>query len=162
MTLNTNPFCEERGREFGLDPKQMITWEKERRILHLVQYELPDRSRFLAANLHASTFPDTRLADAELRRGINFVIRCSQLEETIIVAGDFNILPEASTTVQELVNAPRESRWRQAGTGIDQFLFRRAIATSARVWPDEARMREGKLLSDHAPVEAEVELRPHD
>jgi endonuclease/exonuclease/phosphatase family metal-dependent hydrolase len=162
ITLNTNPFCEERGRLFGLTPKQMVAWEKERRVLHLVQYELPNRQRFLVANLHASTFPDTRLADAELRRGINFVIRCSQLEETIIVGGDFNVLSEASTTVQELVNAPIESRWRHAGTGIDQFLMRRAIATSTQVWPEERRMLNGKLLSDHAPVEIDVELRPRD
>jgi len=162
ITLNTNPFCEERGREFVLTPKQMIALEKERRVLHLVQYELPNRQRYLVANLHASSFADTRLPDAELRRGINFVIRCSQLEETVIVGGDFNVRPEESTTVQELINAPREARWRHAGTGIDQFLFRRAIATSVNVWPDEARMYNGKLLSDHAPVEADVELRPHD
>ena len=162
ITLNTNPFCEERGRLFGLTPKQMVAWEKERRVLHLVQYELPTRLRFLVANLHASHIPDTRLADAELRRGINFVIRCSELEETLIVGGDFNVMPEASTTVEELVTAPIESRWRRAGTGIDQFLLRRAIATSLRIWPDEERMRKGRLLSDHAPVEIEVELRPKD
>jgi endonuclease/exonuclease/phosphatase family metal-dependent hydrolase len=162
ITLNTNPFCEERGRLLGLTPKQMVAWEKERRVLHLVQYELPSRQRFLVANLHASHLPDTRLADAELRRGINFVIRCSELEETLIVGGDFNVMPEASTTVQELVTAPVESRWRHAGTGIDQFLLRRAIAMSLRVWPDEARMHRGKLLSDHAPVEIEIELRPKD
>jgi endonuclease/exonuclease/phosphatase family metal-dependent hydrolase len=162
ITLNTNPFCEERGRMFGLTPKQMVAWEKERRVLHLVQYELPSRLRFLVANLHASHLPDMRLPDAEIRRGINFVTRCSQLEESIIVGGDFNITAEASTTEHELVNAPREERWRQAGTGIDQFLFRRAIATSVTAWPEERRMLNGKLLSDHAPVEAVVELRPKD
>jgi endonuclease/exonuclease/phosphatase family metal-dependent hydrolase len=163
ITLNTNPFCEERGGLLGLTPKQMIAWEKERRVLHLVQYELPDRRRFLVGNIHATSRPtDIRLPDAELRRGINFVIRCSELEETIIVAGDFNVIAAQSTTVQELVTAPRESRWRHAGDGIDQFLLRRAIATSVRVWPDEERMLGGKLLSDHAPVEAEIELRPKD
>ena len=60
------------------------------------------------------------------------------------------------------MTAPIESRWRRAGTGIDQFLLRRAIATSLRVWPDEQRMLNGKVLSDHAPVEIEVELRPKD
>ncbi len=162
ITLNTNPFCEERGRELGLTPKQMVMWERERRVLHLVQYELPDRRRFLAANVHASHLADTRLADAELRRGMNFVIRCSELEESLIVGGDFNVTAEASSAVQELVNAPRESRWRQAGTGIDQFLLRRAIATSVAVWPDERRTLNGRLLSDHAPVEAVIELRPKD
>jgi len=162
ITLNTNPFCEERGRLFGLTPKQMVAWEKERRVLHLVQYELPNRLRFLVANLHASHLADTRLADAELRRGINFVIRCSQLEEALIVGGDFNVTAAGSSTVQELVTAQIESRWRQAGPGIDQFLLRRAIATAVRVWPDEQRTRNGKLLSDHAPVEIDLELRPKD
>ena len=162
ITLNTNPFCEERGRLLGLTPKQMIAWEKERRVLHLVQYELPNRLRFLVANVHASHLRDTRLADAELRRGINFVIRSSELEEALVVGGDFNVMPGVSTTVQELVTAPVESRWRSAGTGIDQFLLRRAIATSLCVWPDDARLHRGRLLSDHAPVEIEVELRPKD
>jgi len=131
-------------------------------VCHLVQYELPDRSRYLIANLHATHLPDVRLTDAEIRRAVNYVIRCSELEESLIVGGDFNITPEACTTIQELVNAPRESRWNQAGTGIDQFLLRRAAATSLRVWPDEERMYQGKLLSDHAPVEIEVELRPKE
>jgi len=34
------------------------------------------------------------------------------------------------------------------------------VATSVRVWPDEERVYNGKLLSDHAPVEVQVELRP--
>ena len=73
ITLNTNPFCEDRGRAFGLTPKQMLWWEKERRICHTVQYELPSRQRFLVANLHATNSADTRLPDAELRRAVNFV-----------------------------------------------------------------------------------------
>jgi endonuclease/exonuclease/phosphatase family metal-dependent hydrolase len=162
ITLNTNVFTEERGKQLGLTPKQMVAWERERRVCQLVSYELPNRLRFLVANLHASHIPDLRLADAELRRAVNFVIRASELEETLIVGGDFNIKPDVSTTVQELINAPIESRWRQAGTGIDQFLLRRAIATRVEVWPDERRELKGRLLSDHAPVEIEVELRPKE
>ncbi|HUK45552.1 MAG TPA: endonuclease/exonuclease/phosphatase family protein [Gaiellaceae bacterium] len=161
ITLNTNPFCEERGSLFGLSAGEMVAWEKERRVLHLVKYELPNRLRFLVGNLHATSRPgDLRLPDAELRRGMNFVIRSSELEETLIVAGDFNITRDASTTVQELVNAPIESRWTSYGEQIDQVLLRRAVATSVRVWPDEERVYNGKLLSDHAPVEVQVELRP--
>jgi endonuclease/exonuclease/phosphatase family metal-dependent hydrolase len=162
ITLNTNVFTEERGAQLGLTPKEMVTWEKHRRVCHLVQYELPDRSRYLIANLHATHLPDLRLSDAEIRRAVNYVIRCSELEEALIVAGDFNITAEACATIQELVTAPRESRWNQAGTGIDQFLLRRAAATSVRVWPDEEREYRGRLLSDHPPVEIEVELRPRD
>ncbi len=107
ITLNTNPFCEDRGRAFGLTPKQMLWWEKERRICHTVQYELPGRQRFLVANIHATNSPDTRLPDAELRKAVNFVLRGSELEEALIVAGDFNITREQSTTIQELMTAER-------------------------------------------------------
>ena len=85
-------FCEERGARFGLTSKEMAWWERERRVCHVVQYELPSRQRFLVANLHSTYCPrDLRLADAELRRAVNFVLRSSELEEALIVAGDFNI-----------------------------------------------------------------------
>jgi endonuclease/exonuclease/phosphatase family metal-dependent hydrolase len=117
----------------------------------------------LVANIHATTSPnDIRLPDAELRRAVNFVIRCSELEESLIVAGDFNIPAAQSSAVRELLEAPPEARWTVSGAGIDLALLRRAVATSVRVWPDEERTFEGKLLSDHAPVEIEIELRPKD
>jgi endonuclease/exonuclease/phosphatase family metal-dependent hydrolase len=40
--------------------------------------------------------------------------------------------------------------------------MRRAIATSFRVWTTGERTLNGKVLSDHAPVEIDVELRPKD
>jgi endonuclease/exonuclease/phosphatase family metal-dependent hydrolase len=159
ITLNTNVFTEERGARLGLTEKQMRWWERERRVCHLVQYELPNRERFLVANLHATSAPqDLRLPDAELRRAVNFVIRCSELEEALIVAGDFNITRDRSETIQELESLPRESRWTNVGEHIDNFLLRRAIATKVRVWPDEERECKGRLLSDHAPVEIELEV----
>jgi endonuclease/exonuclease/phosphatase family metal-dependent hydrolase len=159
ITLNTNPFCEDRGKSFGLTPKQMVWWERERRICHTVQYELPNRQRFFVANIHATNSPDPRLPDAELRKAVNFVLRGSELEEALIVAGDFNITREASTTIQELMTAPPESRWMASGPQINHVLLRRAIATAVRVWPDEERVYDGRLLSDHAPVEVHFELR---
>ncbi len=163
ITLNTNVFCEERGARFGLNKREMIWWERERRICQVLQYEFPDRRRLLVANLHATHQPnDFRLADAELRRAVNFVIKCSELEESLILAGDFNITAERSETIQELLANPRESRWNAATTGIDNVLLRRAAATSARLWTDDERTYEGRILSDHAPLEVDVELRPKD
>ena len=160
ITLNTNVFCEERGARFDLTPKEMVWWERERRVCHLVQYELHSRQRFLVANLHATFSPrDLRLADAELRRAVNFVLRSAELEEALIVAGDFNIPRGASTTITELMTAERENRWMSSGPQVDQILLRRAIATAVRVWPDEERTVAGRLLSDHPPVEAQIELR---
>jgi endonuclease/exonuclease/phosphatase family metal-dependent hydrolase len=105
---------------------------------------------------------DLRLTDAEIRRAINFVIKCSELEESLIVAGDFNITFEQSEILQELINAPREARWNAATTGIDNVLLRRAVATSVRLWPDDERTYKKRILSDHAPLEVVVELRPKD
>jgi endonuclease/exonuclease/phosphatase family metal-dependent hydrolase len=159
ITLNTNVFCEERGAQLGLTRKQMAAWEKERRVCHLVQYELPNRRRFLVANLHATSAPhDVRLPDAELRRAISFIERGAELEEALIVAGDFNIARGQSTAIQELMALPPEERWTDSGPQIDHVLLRRATATSVRVWPTEERKYEGRVLSDHAPVEVEVQV----
>ena len=162
ITLNTNVFCEERGARFGLTQKEMVWWERERRVCQVLQYEFADRSRMLVANLHATHQPkDLRLADAELRRAVNFVIKCSELEESLIVAGDFNITTDRSEIIQELLTAPREARWNAATTGIDNVLLRRAVrAASVRLWTDEERTYKKRILSDHAPLEVVVELRP--
>jgi endonuclease/exonuclease/phosphatase family metal-dependent hydrolase len=135
----------------------MLWWEKERRVCHLVQYELPDRRRFLIANLHATSAPkDLRLPDAELRRAINFIERGAELEEVLVVAGDFNITREQSRAIEELMAQPPETRWTDSGPQIDHVLLRRAVANAVRVWPDEEREYKGRLLSDHAPVEVEI------
>jgi endonuclease/exonuclease/phosphatase family metal-dependent hydrolase len=159
ITLNTNPFVEDRGAQFGLTKKQMLWWERERRVCQVLQYEMPDRQRYLVANLHATSTGDLRIPDAELRRAVNFIIRASELEEALIVLGDYNILRANSTTIAELMNAPPEDRWMTSGPQIDYILLRRAINTSARVWSEHERAYDGVLLSNNPPVEAMVELR---
>lgn len=157
LTLNTNVFCEERGAELGLSEKEMRRWERERRICHLVQYELPNRQRFIAATLQTTSYPaDLRLADAELRRATNFVDRRSEVEEVVVVAGDFNIARTESETIKELETSPPEFRWDDRGAHVDNVLVRGTSPTSARVWSNEERTRGGRLLSDHYPIEIEL------
>ena len=159
VTLNTNPFCEEEGRKLGLDAKSMRWWERERRICQVVKVERPDRQRLLVANVHATSRPkDPRLADAELRRAMNFVDRQSEVEEVVVVAGDFNITLAQSKTIAALLEASPEPRWSDAGPKIDHVLVRGAATSKVRVWPDDERRYDGKLLSDHAPVEVDVEV----
>ena len=159
ITLNTNPFCEEEGRKLGLDMKRTRWWEKERRICQVVKVEFPNRQRMLVANVHATSYPaDPRLADAELRRATNFVERQAELEEVVIFAGDFNITREHSQTIKALQEAPPESRWSAAGPLIDHILVRGAETSAVRVWPEDERRYDGKLLSDHAPVEVELKV----
>ena len=158
ITLNTNPFCEEEGRKLGLDPKTTRRWERERRLCQVVKAERPDRQRVLVANVHASSHPgDTRLADAELRRAANFTDRQAEVEEVVIFAGDFNVTQEQSKTIAALLEAPPESRWSPGGPKIDHVLVRGAKASAVRAWPDDERRYDGKLLSDHAPVERSLQ-----
>jgi endonuclease/exonuclease/phosphatase family metal-dependent hydrolase len=157
ITLNTNVFCEERGAQLGLNPKQMRAWERERRICHLVQYELPNRRRFMIATLHATFYlPDLRLADAELNRALSFVNRRAEVEEAVIVAGDFNVTREQSETIKHLESLPPESRWASSGYHVDHVMLRQTAATAARVWAKEERTRGGVVLSDHYPIEIEL------
>jgi endonuclease/exonuclease/phosphatase family metal-dependent hydrolase len=159
ITLNTNPFCEEEGRKLGLDPKLTRLWERERRICQVVKFGRPDRRRFLVGNVHATALArDTRLADAELRRATNFVDRQSEVEEVVIFAGDFNVTQAQSRTIAALLDAPPESRWSEAGPNIDHVLVRGAETSVVRVWSDDERRYDGKLLSDHAPVEVELKV----
>ena len=157
VTLNTNVFCEERGAELGMTEKEVRAWEKPRRICHLVQYELPNRRRFLIATLNTSDRPDDiRLPDAELRRTVNFVERRAEIEEIVVIAGDFNISRAQSETIAALESLPPESRWDDKGAHVDHVLVRGASPSAARVWPREARIHDGHLLSDHYPIEVEI------
>jgi endonuclease/exonuclease/phosphatase family metal-dependent hydrolase len=159
ITLNTNIFCEERGPELGLSEKEVRRWEKERRICHLVQYELPNRRRFLVATLHATNYlADVRLADAELRRALHFIDRRAEVEETVIVAGDFNLGRAQSETIKELEGLPPETRWDDRGAHVDHVLVRGGSLSAARVWSKEERTREGRLLSNHYPIEVELPI----
>jgi endonuclease/exonuclease/phosphatase family metal-dependent hydrolase len=159
ITLNTNPFTEEQGRRLGIEPKLMRRWERERRVCQLVKFELPSRRRFLVANLHATAyFADYRLADAELRRAVSFVDRASDLEEIVVMAGDFNVTSEASVTIKGLIDATTDERWTHSGAQIDHVLVRGAGVKSVRVWPDSEREHKGRLLSDHAPVDVELDV----
>jgi endonuclease/exonuclease/phosphatase family metal-dependent hydrolase len=159
LTLNTNIFCEEKGPELGLNPKQVRRWQRDRRICHLVQYELPSRQRVLAATLHATSHvADLRLADAELQRALHFVERRAEVEEIVIVAGDFNIARAESQTIKELEGRPSETRWDVKGAHVDHVLVRNGYAATARVWTREERTHAGRVLSNHYPIEIEVPL----
>jgi hypothetical protein len=42
------------------------------------------------------------------------------------------------------------------GPGIDHIEVRGASPSPLRIWPDDRRMKDGMLLSDHAPVELDL------
>jgi endonuclease/exonuclease/phosphatase family metal-dependent hydrolase len=96
--------------------------------------------RLVLGNLHATN--DRKVASVEVARAAAHLDTLAQEDEVIVLAGDFNTHPQLDN-------------WRLEGGGpaIDHILVRGAPASALEVWPDERRRHDGRLLSDHAPVE---------
>jgi len=156
LPLNPQRFRAREGRALGLTPAVRAAWAKERRIVQAVRLTMGRRT-FVVANMHCTSYAgDPRPADAELLRGAWFADSVARREDVLVLAGDFNARPGDSTALADL--AGPEWRFSAAGPGIDHVLVRGAPASPLRVWPDERRRRpDGTLLSDHAPVELEIE-----
>ena len=73
----------------------------------------------------------------------------------VVLAGDFNVPAARSATQAELTS----EEWgfsEPVAEGIDQILVRGASVDSLTRWPRERRLVDGRVLSDHTPVEARV------
>lgn len=99
-------------------------------------------------NLHLSHTGQGRSAEAELRTTVAFAAELEHGGDPIVLAGDFN-LRAASGAMQELVAAG----YSLPGPGIDHVLVRGAPSSALLVWPVERRTVDGRVLSDHPPVE---------
>ena len=148
IVLNPPSFRRRVGRELALDRRRQLKWAKERRICHAVRTQ-----ELAVANLHGSAVHDWRVADAELMRAATFAEAFAELDDVLVLAGDFNVIRERSSTLPALVGwgFTKPIAW------IDQVLVRGAPSGHAHRWPDERRRVNGKLLSDHAPVEVTIE-----
>lgn len=133
-----------------------LAWGKERRVVQVVRAALQERTTVTVANLHTTSYPaDQRLADAELLRAATFADGLAEPGDDVVLAGDFNVPPSRSTTQAELVDGD----WgftAVAVDGIDRILVRGAPLDGAVRWPPERRRVDGRLLSDHTPVEATI------
>jgi len=112
---------------------------RQRRVCQAVDLEL-DGGLLTVANLHATNNSD--LARVEVGLAADFV----RAAETCILCGDFNVpafaVPDFSPPIE----------------GIDQILVRALeVEREPHAWAPERRRVNGALLSDHAPVEAEVQ-----
>jgi endonuclease/exonuclease/phosphatase family metal-dependent hydrolase len=155
VVLNPFRFRRAQARRLGLGFRERWAWGKERRICEAVRVRR-DGGTFLVGNLHATGSRDKRLPDVELLRAAVFVDGLAQPGEPVLLGGDFNVSVAASHTLAELMT----SEWGFTGAmrvGIDHILVRGLAAGEPRAWPPARRTRNGKLLSDHAPVEVEVE-----
>jgi len=155
LTLNPRRFRDARARALGLGARARIAWAKERRIVQAVRLADSAGRTLLVANMHCTSYAaDERLADAELLRAAWFAVSEAQPEDVVVLAGDFNLEAARSRTLRDLSGA--EWGFSGPGPGIDHILVRGATATPLRRWPEEQRAHEGRLLSDHAPVELDI------
>jgi endonuclease/exonuclease/phosphatase family metal-dependent hydrolase len=156
LPLNPRRFRSMQARELGLDLAGRLAWARERRIVQVARVARDGRT-FTVANLHCTTYArDDRLADAELLRAAWFAMSVAAPDDVLVLAGDFNVTAERSRTLAQL-SGP-DWGFSPAGEGIDHILVRGAASGPLHRWPDERRRRAGVLLSDHAPVELDVDL----
>src|SRR5262249_61801471 len=98
---------------------------------------------------------DQRLADAALLRAAVFAGALAEAGDVGVLAGDFNIPGARSATQADLTTA----EWgfsEPLDEGIDQILVRGATVRSVERWPRDRRRVDGRILSDHTPVEARI------
>ena len=151
LELNPAGFRRSQARWLGLDLVDRLAWAKERRVCQAVRVAAGE-STALVANLHATSYAaDERIPDAELLRAAVFLEALSRPGEPLLLCGDANVLPERSATLRRLV----AEGFSEPAPGIDQVLVR-GLPASVSVWPVERRRAGGRVLSDHAPVEAVV------
>ncbi|MDQ5819967.1 MAG: endonuclease/exonuclease/phosphatase family protein [Actinomycetota bacterium] len=154
LVLNPGDFRRREARRLGLGLVARLAWAGERRVCQAVRVALPDGRSALVANLHATSYPpDHRLPEAELRRAAAWVDGLAGMDDIVVLGGDLNQSVRNSPFLEELERAGYSA----PGRGIDHILVRGAeLERPLSRWPDERRLLDGKLLSDHAPVEVTI------
>ncbi len=156
VVLNPFRFRRAQAQRLELSRVARVAWARERRVCQAMRVRR-GTGTFVVGNLHATSYPpDRRLAEVELLRAAAFVDGMALPSEPVLLCGDLNASVRRSRTLAELMS--RE--WGFSGAtpiGIDHVLVRGLQAGEPHVWPPERRLRDGRLLSDHAPVEVDVE-----
>ena len=157
IVLNPRGFRKRIAEELGLHVLLRLRWARERRICQSVRIRLEDGRTAVVGNLHATSLrDDKRVADAELLRAAAFVDGLANPGEPIVLAGDFNVTVVTSPTLRALGTS--EWGFSQAGPGLDHVLVRGLMPQGPeRHWPEDLRRHGNVLLSDHAPVELDVQ-----
>jgi endonuclease/exonuclease/phosphatase family metal-dependent hydrolase len=155
VVLNPFRFRRSQGHKLGLPFAERLRWASERRVCQVLRVRRA-AGTFVVANLHATGDRLYKgIPDAELLRAAVFADGFALPDEPVLLCGDFNLTVRNSRTLAELMTP----EWGFSGatpTGIDHVLVRGLRAGPPRVWAVERRTRGGRVLSDHAPVEAEL------
>lgn len=154
IVLNPHGLRRARASELDLHWRVRLAWAKERRVCNAVRTGA-DGGFLTIANTHCSSVPDRRCQDVELLRAAVFADAFAEPGDTVVLAGDFNTVIGQSTTLEQL--ASPEWGFSEPIPGLDQVLVRGAEASRPEPWPEERRRLEGRVLSDHAPVETTIE-----
>jgi endonuclease/exonuclease/phosphatase family metal-dependent hydrolase len=150
LVLNGRLFAAREARRLGVGVRVVLAWTNERRVAQALRVTTTSGSSVVLLHLHLTHLHDRRLAESELRRAVNFGEGLAD-GEPLVVAGDLN-LTAASPAVTELIAAG----FSPPGPEIDHVIVRGAPSTPLAVWPVERRTVDGRVLSDHPPVELSV------
>src|SRR5581483_2858006 len=96
LTLNPRRFRDAQARRLGLGAVARLAWAKERRIVQAVRLAARDGRTLLVANTHCTSFPDRRLAGAELLRAAWFATSAALPEDLVVLAGVFYLAAAAT------------------------------------------------------------------
>jgi endonuclease/exonuclease/phosphatase family metal-dependent hydrolase len=117
---------------------EQISMSGERRVCQVVTID----GLGAVANVHVTGGAP---AAEQLRSAVRFAEDAAG-DGPLILCGDFNLTPPYAELDGYSTAAP----------GIDQVLVRGLPAATPLVWPPERRRVDGRLLSDHAPVDVLV------
>jgi endonuclease/exonuclease/phosphatase family metal-dependent hydrolase len=132
--------------QFAVDDERTLVVSRsgERRICHGLRLD----GRIAVVNFHVTGGAP---ADEQFRAVADFVETLDA--EAAILAGDVNVRPGDAATY-ELLRERGFSEPLQAS--IDQIVVRGLPSSAPVAWPEDKRRVDGRLLSDHAPVELSV------
>jgi endonuclease/exonuclease/phosphatase family metal-dependent hydrolase len=155
VVLNPRAFRRTQARQLGLGFLARVAWGRERRVCQAVRVQL-GTGTLLVGNVHTTKYtPDRRLPDAELLRAAVFVDGMARRDEPVLLCGDLNVSVAVSRTLADLVGP----EWGFTGAtpvGVDHVLVRGLRGAPPSRWPPDRRRHDGRLLSDHTPVDVEV------
>jgi endonuclease/exonuclease/phosphatase family metal-dependent hydrolase len=152
LVLNPRSVRRRKAKQERLSLDARLAWRRNRRVAQPARVTAEEGS-VLVVNLHLTTHHDGRLAEHELVRAVTYVEGLAGPDEPIVLCGDLNLTPASSTVLRDI------EAWGFSPPlkGVDQIAVRGlAFARGPEPWPEERRRVGGVLLSDHAPLEAEM------